>query len=242
MPDTVTMTQDAVSQLHADFASLAHKHASVSFLTLGVLALVLVVAGAGGWLALRSFDAQLTRAQATEAKYEAEHKQLTELLASDAEERRGLQAQQAVLEAQIAKRATQPLPQPIQDGLKPDATAEQAAIALGVAYSLSPIPEVVQGTRIAVSVSNAQDMVKTKVDALRLGADLADTASLYQIEQKKTASLSTDLQTCTNTLDAAQKTINGYKKIVKPTKFKRFLTGAEKVAIFIGGVYLGHKF
>lgn len=240
----VTISNEALSNLHTEFAALAHKHASVSYVVLAVLALVLVLGGIGGWLGLRSFDAQLVRAQATEAKYEAEHKQLTDLLATDAAERARMSAQQATLEAQIAKRDTQAPPAPVVTALKPNATAEQLADGLGFVFKAvpmfgSPIP--LPDGNVALTPQESQEVVSEKVDFDKLKLDFADTQAISQLETQKFNTSQSDLSSCESTLDSAQKTIKSYKTLAVRSKWQKFLSGAAKVGIFVTGVALGHK-
>jgi hypothetical protein len=236
----VTVPQEILTQLHSDFVSLATKHATTSVAALGVLVLVLILAGIGGYFGLKSYDAQLAKAQVTEQKYEAAQKTLTDLLASDAKERAELQAQQANLVNQIAKRDSKPPAPVVTAALQPNATAETAANALGLVFSLSPYPSATPDNKVALSVSNAQELISDGVELNKLRPDLTDTKMLYGLEQQKSASLNKDIIQCTDTLKDAQKSITAYKKLAARSKWKRFLDGAEKVGLVIGGAAIGH--
>lgn len=238
----VTITNEALTNLHTEFASLAHKHATVSYAVLGVLALVLLLAGVGGWLGLRAFDAQLSRAQTTEAKYEVEHKQLTDLLAADGAERARMSAQQATLQAQVAKRDAQAPPAPVVTALKPNATAEQLADGLAFVFHEVPTfgrPIPLQDGNVALTPQESQEVVSDKASFDRLKLDFADTQAISQLETQKFNTSQSDLSSCVSTLSSAQDTIKSYKKLVVRSKFKRFMSGAAKVGIFVTGVYLG---
>lgn len=240
----VTISNEVLSNLHTEFAALAHKHAHVSYTVLAVLALVLMLGGIGGWLGLRSFNAQLARAQATEEKYEAEHKQLTDLLAADAAERARMSAQQATLVAQIAKRDAQVPPAPVVTALKPNANAEQLADGLGFVFKDVPAfgrPIPLQDGNVALTPQESQEVITTKLSLDRITLDFTDTKAISQLETLKLGTAQNDLSACTSTLSDAQKTIKSYKTLAVRSKFKRFLSGAAKVGIFVAGVYLGHK-
>jgi hypothetical protein len=236
----ITVPQEILTQLHSDFTSLATKHATTSFAALGVLVIVLILAGLGGWIGLREYDAQLAKAQVTEQKYEAAQKTLTDLLASDAKERAQLQAQQQSLVNQIAKRDKTPPAPAVTAALQPNATAETAANALGLVFSLSPYPSATIDNKIALSVPNAQELISDGVELNKLRPDLTDTKMLYGLEQQKSASLNKDIVQCTDTLKDAQKSIAAYKKIATRSRWKKFLDGAEKVGLVIAGAAIGH--
>src|ERR1035437_8904311 len=134
VPVVVAPAPDLASQLAQHVADLGHKHASVSYLLIGILALFLLVCGVGGYIALKSFDNQLAKQDVRDAQYQADRKTFMDSLAAhDAE--RAAQAQQITdLEAQIKQRAAKPLPPAVQTGLKPGATTAQARTALESGY------------------------------------------------------------------------------------------------------------
>jgi hypothetical protein len=239
----VTVSQEMLTQLHSDFTSLATKHATASFTALGVLIFVLILAGIGGFIGLREYDAQLAKAQVTEQKYEAAQKTLTDLLATDAKEREQMQAQQANLVAQIAKRdKTPPVPAVIA-ALKPDASLGVLINGISASYSDVPgfgVPQPTPDGKVALNGLESQEIIQSHEQGKKDHADLADTQKLYGLEQQKNVSLNTDIVQCTDTLKDAQKSIAAYKKIAVKSRWKKFLGGAEKVGILIGGIALGH--
>jgi hypothetical protein len=242
MADT-TISQEALSQLHSEFTTLASKHASVSYAVLGILVLVLFLAGIGGFLGLKSYDAQLAKAQVTEQKYEAAQKTLTDLLATDAQERAQMQAQQTNLVNQIAKRDKTPPSAPVIAALQPNAPAEVLAQGLGSSFSDVSgfgLPQPTPDGKVALNGQETQIVIQDHELEKKDHADLTDTKMLYGLEQQKSASLNKDIVSCTTTLADAQKTITAYKKIAMKSKWRKFLDGAEKVGLVIAGAAVGH--
>ena len=223
--------------VQTELSTFAHK---VLYAHAGVLVLILVLVGLGGYCGLKSYDAQLAKAQVTEQKYEAAQKTLTDLLATDAQERAAMQAQQANLIGQIAKRDKTPPSAPVIAALQPNATAETAANVLGLVFSLSPYPSATPDNKVVLSVPNAQELVKNGVELNKLRPDYADEVKLYDLEQQKSTSLNNDLVQCKTTLVASQKEATAYKKIAVKGRWKKFLGGAEKVGTLVGGLVLGH--
>jgi hypothetical protein len=240
----VTLTQEALSQLHSDFASLAAKHASVSFAALGILALVLVLAGIGGYFGLKSYDAQLAKAQVTEQKYEAAQKTLTDLLATDAQERADMQQQQQNLVAQIAKRDSKPASAPVLAALQPNADLNSLILGISASYSDIPAfgqPQPTLDGKVALNGLESQIVIQDHEQEKKDHADLKDEQILYSLEQQKNTSLNKDIIQCTDTLKDAQASIVAYKKLAVRSKWRKFLDGAEKVLIFASGAAIGHK-
>ena len=235
------MAEVTNSQTQTELSAFAHR---VLYSHAGILVLLIVLIGAGGYFGLRSYDAQLAKAQVTEQKYEAAQKTLTDLLATDAQERAAMQAQQANLIGQIAKRDKTPPPAPVIAALQPNASAEVLALGLGSSYSdnLSfGVPQTTSDGLVALNGQETQIVIQDHEQGKKDHADLADTTKLYGLEQQKTASLTKDNVQCATTLADAQKSITAYKKLAVRSRWQRFMTGAEKVTIFISGVALGHK-
>lgn len=239
-----------IAILQAQFSSLAHKHLTVSYTLVGIIVLILALAGGGGYLALRAFDAQLARAEAREASYDVDRKAFVDHLAADAADRTRNQAAQVVLARNISNRDTK-ADQAIQVAVKPDASLESTASALTDAYSdvvgfghvdVLPDSTTLHGAGIELAGHQAQQIVAYKIDRDRLSADLGDLRTSYTLEQASNTSLSNDLVQCKDLSVKAEAVIAGYKKIAKRGKFRVFLGGAEKVLLVAGGMYLGHKF
>lgn len=240
----MSTTPIAPVTIQSEVAALAHRHLTFTYGLIATMVLLMALMGFGGYLAVKSFDAQLARQETKDAQYQQDRKTFLDTLAThDAD--RAAQAQRiADLEAQIAHRDAQPLPKPIQEGLKPDATSEQAKTALEAVYGadvLSGTPKVEPDGNIALSLPLAQRAVSAKLDADRMTGDLKDEKAIVSLQETTIGTLKTDLSTCTTTLSKANDDIKGYKKLAVRSKFRKFLDGAEKVALFAAGAYVGHK-
>lgn len=250
----VTPAQYAESEVSA----LAHRHVTLTYSILGVLVLTLALAAFGGWLSIRGYERALQRAEAAEAvskqredAFNVQFKAFQDQIAKDAADRAQAQAQQDALIAKITTRDKQPVPVVIQTGLKADATAEDAKNALGAVFStpVAPVaPTVTSDGKVAVTVKEAQEITSAGFDGQRAEADLRDTVSLYTLEKTKTTSLSNDLNQCQAglteakaTVKAQDTTIADFKKAAKRSRFQKFLSGAEKALLLVGGIYIGHK-
>lgn len=236
--------KDLQAQLAQHLADLSHKHFTISYLFGGILALVLIIGSFGGYVALRSFDNQLAKAEVREQQYDADRKSWQdELKVRDAERAADAQRVEGLM-GQIAARAAAPLPKPIQTALKPGATIPEVEIGLQMAFKGSPefdAPFPSTAPYVPLSAPQAQLVTQTKVDKDRLTEDLKDEKTIADLQSGTISSLNSDLNQCKTTLSASDKVIADYKRLAKKSKWKKFLGGAEKVAIFAVGAYIGHK-
>lgn len=231
------MAANTAQHLQAQFVALAHKHASVSFWLIGTLVLVMGLMGFGGYEALKSFDAQLARAEQREAQYNTDRKTWQDALAQHDAERVADATKIASLEAQVAARDKKPLPPPVT-------TPDEAVAGLQAAYSDVPAfgaPQATPDGKVAVNVPQAQILITTKLDLNRLKLDLTDEKAIVDLQKQTNASLSKDLTGCQALNVEANKTIADYKKLAKKSRWQKFLSGAEKVGLVLGGMYVGHK-
>lgn len=252
-------TQNNISAaVQSEVSTLAHRHVTLSYLLVGVLVLTLALAAFGGWLSVKAYERALQRAEAAEAisqqreqAFNSQYKAFTDQLAQNEANRAKEQTQQAALLAGIVARDRQPIPVVIDSGLKPGAGVNLVAPALQQAYSDVPAfgqVSVSPDGNLAINASQGQFLVKNKVDLDRLSLDFKDLQSVSDLQKAQIGSLNTDLTSCQTGLTDAKaavaaddKTIKDYKKAAEKTKFQKFLSGAEKVLIFAGGIYLGHK-
>lgn len=239
------MTPEEIqSNLHDQFAALAHKHATVSYAVLFVLGLVLALGAVGGYIGLRSYEGQLAKAEAREQQYDADRKSWQEeLKIRDAERAADAQRVEQLM-GQIAARAAQPLPKPIQTALKPDATIPDIEIGLQMAFKGSPefdVPFPSTPPYVPLSAQQAQLVTQTKVDKDRLTEDLKDEKTIAGLQAGTISSLNTDLTQCKVTLSASDKVIADYKKLAKKSKWQKFLGGAKTALWMAGAAYVGHK-
>lgn len=215
---------------HQLIATLATKHASVSYLLIAIIVIVLLLAGVGGYISLKLYDAQLARAEKQEAIYNQNRKDfLTQLQVHDAE-RDAIVAEQNRVIATMAQRDRQAASQVA--AVNQITTEPEAVKALNLAYHFVFDPK---------SIPQLNLLTVTKIEHDQVQGDLNDETALYNSEKQKTMSLTSDLASCQKTGVEAQKTIDDFKKLAKKSKFKKFLDGALKVSIFVGGVALGRK-
>lgn len=241
--------------VQSEVSALAHKHITLTWGVLGVLVIALMIAVLGGFAGYKSYEKALQRAEAAEQRFEQKDQQYQQMIAdfqkqltADAAERQAATDKQNQLQAQIDQRARQPLPAVVSAGLQTNATAEQAAAALQSAIPELGVVEASPDGKVSSTVTQTQAIITVAVAGQRAEADLKDTQTLYGLEQSKSTSLSKDLTSCQSTLsganaslDDAKKTISAYKKAAKRSVFRKILDGAEKMALFAGGVYLGHR-
>jgi hypothetical protein len=239
VPQPLTTTQ-LLNDLHTEFAGLAHKHATVSFLTLGVLAFVIALASFGGWLGLKEIRAQSARADAQNALYVSALKDFQTTIAQHDAARAVAEAKVEQLTVQIAQRATKPLPAPVQAGLNPNADAKTAASALASVYSDTPqfgAPEPTPDGKVSSTVQETQLLIESKVKLDRLTLDFQDEKQVVDLQTGSISSLNNDLTQCKDTLTSANKTIADYRVVVKPSRWQRFKSGA-KIAVKVSAVAL----
>lgn len=236
----VSTPADIQTELLAQVRALSTHHVTVSYTLIGVLLVVLALASFGGWLGLKAYDHAIARAEAAEAKYDADEKSWAATLAQHDAQRAADAQQEAQLLAQIASRDKQAPPLVIQAGLKPDATAQQAALALGAAAGGQVAPTVTQDNRIAVMPVESQEITLDLLAGTKAEGDLKDTQSLLDLKNKDNTSLSNDLAQCKTENTEANKVITQYKKAAKRSKFRSFLNGTEKVGLLVLGGYIGH--
>lgn len=225
-----SMEARALSAEQQLIASLTAKHASVSYMALAILAVVIILAVVGGWLALRSGDAAVARADAQNVIFQAQQKDFMAQLAANGVARDAIVAEQSQIIANMSQR--QVIVQQKVAAVKTITTQPEAVSALNSAYHFVFDP---------TNVPQLNLITTTKIERDSFETNLNDETALYVSETQKTFSLSKDLTTCTTTLATCNQTVADYKKAVSKTKFQKFLGGAVKVLIFAGGVYLGKK-
>lgn len=234
---------DIQAQLIAQVQTFASHQVKVSYMFLGIIVLILALAGVGGWFGLKAYEGQVARAEAIEQKYEDAQKAFQVTLAQhDAERATDAKATAALL-AQIAARAAKPPAPVVQAGLLPTATAKQASLALNALYSPSYpafASTPIEGEKVAVTVTEAQEIASDKLVGDRSKADLTDTQALLGLSKTDNSLLTSDLNQCKANSAQADKTIAAYKAIAVKSKWQRFLAGALKVGIFAAGAAIGH--
>lgn len=235
------MADSPVTELHQHLADLAHKQVTVSYVLIGVLMLVLGLAGLGGYLGLKSYEAQVARAEAAEQRYDQDRKAFSDALAAHDAQRTVDAQKQADILAQIAKRA-QTTDKAIQTALKPDATLPVIEVGLRTAYAGVPGfegPLTLTDTSIGLSGPQAQQITAYKIDHDRLKLDLADTQGALGIEKNTSGSLLTDLNASKKNNLECEEVVAAYKKAAIKSKWRKMWDGAQKVLLVVAGVGLG---
>jgi hypothetical protein len=257
--------------LQDSLSSLAHKHVTISYALMSVILFLILAMGLGGWFSLKLYDREIQRAEAAEkisdaarVQYQQDKQisdtviaQATAQLQQDAQQRQQMAAQIATLQQQIKDRDATSLT--TISAILNAKTAQQAYADAAAHYKLvSPfIPgkDTIGNETLTFQVKDVIDFTATKVDDDTKTADLIDTQKQLVTSTLEVKSLNADLNTgtaafaalkqtadqCAVTEKADQATINDYKKAAKRTKWQKFYQGAEKVAIFTAGAFLGHK-
>ena len=237
-------TSQLVSDFHAELAKVTHRTITLSYGILAILVLFVAMAGVGGYLGLKEFNAQADKAAAERTVYLNALKDFQANYAQNEAARQASEAKVAILEAQIAHRSSVPLPAPVQAGLAPNATNKEAANALEALWAsdktFGPITPSNDLT-VDLSVSQAQKVAMSKVQLDLVSANFQDEKQVVDLQTGSISSLNKDLTQCRSTLDTANKTIADYKKIVAPSRFKKFLSGAKTFIMVVGAAYIGHK-
>lgn len=237
-------TTDLHAQLAQHLADLSKKHASISYVVLGVLGLVLVLGTVAGYFALKQYDAQLARAEAREELYDQDRKAwAAELKTRDAERAADAQRVEELI-GQIAARAAKPLPPVIKAGLDPSASLAEGKMALEAVMGDRPTfgtLNIATDGNASLKLSQLQILVSDEVDLKRLKFDFADAVKVIDLQKGTISSLTKDLDTEKALNVEANKSISDFKKLAKKSRWQKFMGGAEKVALVVGGIWLGTK-
>ena len=241
MATTPIPTITAVVQ--SEVAALANRHLGLIYGLVGVIVLMMILMGVGGYFGLKAFDAQLSRQEVRDTQFQADRTAFLNTLAAHDTERTADATKIAQLEAQIKQRDSKPLLPAVKPGMQPNANAEQVKNALGAVYGVdvaAGTPKVEPDGNIALSLSQGQQALSARLDADRYGTDLKDEKVINSLQETTIGSLKTDLNSCKDLNTKAQSDIAGYKKLAKKSRWQKFLGGVEKVALVAGGAMLGH--
>jgi hypothetical protein len=229
-------------KLHNHIAALAHRHASVSYLLIGVLFLVLALCGVGGYVAVKLADERIAHAEKTDQAFEAKKNDTDVQLKTSAHERDQMRAKQTLLEAQLAARDKKAA----ADAAKAlDPKADMATIQTGVsgAYindALFKRPLPIFNGMFQVTGQQIQRFTATKIERDQYAGDVVTLRSDLDLANGRTDSCQKDLTKEKGTTAACEKVKKEWKGAAKASKFKRFLGGAEKVGLFVAGLAVAH--
>lgn len=99
-------------------------------------------------------------------------------------------------------------------------------------------PEIVNGN-LSFTPVQVTEFIVTGMDRDRLQSELNNVMERYRLEQQKSAALQAGLDRERGLRLDAEKLMQDYKKIVKKSKFKRFLGGVVKFGTISGAFVLG---
>ena len=162
--------------------ALASKHATVSYLALAVIALLIVLMSAGGYVALKIFDARLAAAEKQEQVFVQTMNDYRQQLALDTQQRAELQSRIDNLASEIVRRDQQT--QRKIDDVNTITTPKEATEALNIAYGFTFDP---------TSVPQLKLLTITKLEHDTLQADVKQFKEVVSNNGQQIASLNTDL-------------------------------------------------
>jgi len=217
--------------LKADLVSLNNRHLTVSYLTLGVAALVFAVSGWWVIHTMQTYERLVTVAETRYEQYEKRMDEREKLWKEHDQQREALIGQQKVIERTIEYRDVKAAEAvKVVTAEKPvEAVAQDSSRYLGV------LPMIDNGL-LAFKPPEVQSFMATKIERDACLADLADTKTVLGMEEVKTASLQTDLAVAKEGFKEAEKTLGAYRTALKKTKWQRFIgivKDAGKVAVGI---------
>lgn len=271
----VTIPQEVLNRM------VSH-HVTINYVVIALLVFVLLGAGVGAYVGLKSYDKAMQRAEASEklmVQYEQSWKDSQQQVkaANDRYEKeatqhmanRAVDAQKLLSLTKAFQALNANADQHIHDVVQPGKTSEQVFSDLKDAYRLTPM-----GAALALSVTADKDsgekllsfpvpvvqqFTATKLDRDRLFDSLTNLNQQLTLKQKDLDSLGLDLGNLKASYDTlkdsddklqkadtqCQQTVKDYRKVAKKSKWKKFLSGAERggeIALaLLGGYELGRR-
>lgn len=260
-----SIPQEVHNALLTQYQTLAHKHVTISYTLIGILALVLVGGGFGAFFAAKWVDRALARAEKSEQLYLADKKVSDQAIAdlktqlADSEKARAAAEQKAADLQKQANTIAAVSNQQQQQVLKPGKTASEAYADAKAAYGAAistPINIVESPDKteqmLAFRIPDIQQMTATKIDDTAQKQIVVVKDGIIATKQGEIDGLKKDLATSQDALGKLQTTekqehdaLEKYKSVAKKSKFKRILggfwKGTQTVAIAVAAFELGHK-
>lgn len=239
------------SEMQAQLASLAHKHAHVSFALIGVLALVLGLMTAGGIVAVKYTNAQLAKADAVDAQYKSD-KAKWEQERSQLQNQIDAASQKQQVLVKVIHDRDQTADQQIAQAKDPSADAQKVAADTEHLYGFAPTVEPASvpaclacpSEMFEFNKEEVQTFNATKIDRDRLAADLDGTKQSLILETDKFDDLLVANGSLKTQNTQCEQDLANYKKVAKLSRFKKFLHGAERVGEIalsaVAGYEVGH--
>jgi hypothetical protein len=234
--DNKTLDIGRIEQTLAQFAQ-QQVHLKVTRGIAAVLLLALSLVTFGGVYALKHYDQELKDAEFREMVYRNHESQYQELMEQDFKKIEELSKQQTTI-VKVVHVRDEKADEEIAKVMAPKASEEVAKDAERIAGEK---PVVLTSGDLSFHPPTIQKLLAAKIDRDRFAADLTDMHKLFDMEQQKTATLTTDLKKSQAQLAEADKVIDGYKHVATKSKFKRFIGGAGKVIVIAVAAYVGYK-
>jgi len=227
----------SVADIKEGLSALSKRQATVSYGLIGILLVVLALAGLGAYLGASWSDKLFARAEKQEQVFKDTLKLYQDELSIHRAERERMSQQQGAIGTRIIYRdreaeqtkAEVVAPKPIQD------------VAKDAEKHLNELPEITPTLRLAFYPPTVQGFIVNKIERDQFAANNTDLKEVLRLEQEKTISLNKDLGAANKTLGEAGKTITDYKRAAKASKFKRILRGALTAGALAGAGYAGYK-
>lgn len=217
--------------IHPEIAALLKHHMQLNFLVVAILAAIMGSMIFFGIHAMETFQKGLDKAEAIEQQYEQEKAK------NDAAEKDNANLRAQLIQAQIQINNQINTISKIAENRKTQlaaaTTPKQVAQQSQQEFNATPT---ISNDQLCYSTDEVKEFVKAGIERDEYFKELQLTKELLTDEQKKTASLTTDLATEKNTSAECQKSLNGYKKLAKHGKFRAFFTSVKHVAYITGAV------
>lgn len=222
--------------VHKIIADLKSHSVQMSWLNVVVIVLALLLTGAMYLHSARNYERVMARAETENEQYRKDLTTLEQQIRDDQKTIVQLQFQKNEIQTKIVYR-DKAVAVKIETVMAPDRTAEQVSDDVVSAYKFPPLK--LEGSVFSFSLPATQQFVATRLDRDRLSLDLEDTQKQLALETMGSAMLANDVQATQKQLESSKQVIADYRKVAKKSKFKSFLSTAQKVGLLVGGFYLG---
>jgi hypothetical protein len=218
----------------AQLKTYAATHYMAVFAFLGIL-----VAGLGGYVAIRYADKLIARADAAQDHYEADKKVWQQELDNTRTQYAQIVQAQAGQSRVIVERE-QSTAQTVAQVTAPNQTAQ--GVADNSTKYLGVTPDVTPDGKLAYLSKDVQDFIANKVnlDALQLNYD--DQGTILSEEKDKNTLLQGTITAKDAQIKESEAVVKDYKAAAKASKWKKTLHGIEIGAAIVATAYLSHTF
>ncbi len=229
--DLAKIEREAREQIRA----LGTRHLTASYLAVAITLLGLLAVGWWVSRAMSSHEAALAKADERFARYQQEMRAQQQAWLQHEKERNAAAAKQQAIETRVAGRNAKARAR-IAQVAAPGRTSAQ--VASDAAEYLGSAPAI-EGDRLAFTTPQVQRFLALQIDRDRCLADLRDAADNLALEKQKTANLEADLAGAKDRLTEAEQVIDGYKRVAKKTRLRKFFGAAKTAGIVVVAVLVG---